>query len=289
MSGATFIEKVVAFFVQQGSIAKSAFGDVVLDKRGAKNSKNHGIGVEKAKAFAAVKDVLEQGSVQVPMKQYNTNPNKKLLTGMIAANIQINGKAYTCVVEVCKNADGLIRLYNHEVTPLGTQKPQDVVATSRVSGGETAPRQHQGDMAKVAKEFQSNNKGTNESKNMKKNTIKLNEGQLRNLIAESVKRVLNEYYGNTKQINLDETDGISDDELFDNGNANYYFTTEEPSSNNSDTMSKFLGMVYESGEEIEWKVNGSQAFARRHDGTVIRIDAGGDGDFTHHIVAVSFV
>ena len=193
MSGATFIEKVVAFFAQQGSIAKSPFGDIVLDKRGAKNSKNHGIGVEKAKAFAAVKDVLEQGSVQVPMGQYKTNPNKKLLTGMIVANIQISGNAYTCVVEVCRNADGLNRLYNHEVTPLGTQKPQDVVATSRVSGGDAAPRQHQGEMAKVTKDFQSNNKETNESKNMKKNTIKLNESQLRKVIAESIQQTLNEY------------------------------------------------------------------------------------------------
>lgn len=68
-------------------------------------------------------------------------------------NVQPAIIPYTCVVEVCKNADGLIRLYNHEVTPIQTQKPQDVVATSRVSDGEITTRQHQGAMAKVAKDF----------------------------------------------------------------------------------------------------------------------------------------
>lgn len=190
-NGATFIEKVTNYFIGQGGVANSPFGTVVLDKRGAKNSKNHGIGSAKAAAFAAVKDVLEQGSIQVPMEQYGTNPNKEYLTGMVVANIQISGIGYTCVVEVCKNKEGLIRLYNHEVTPINT-KPQNAVATSRVSGGETTPRLHKGAMAKVARKYQDNNKEIEESKNMKKNTIKLNEQQLRSIVAESVKKVLNE-------------------------------------------------------------------------------------------------
>lgn len=166
-NGATFIEKVTNYFIGQGGVANSPFGTVVLDKKGAKNSKNHGIGSAKAAAFAAVKDVLEQGSIQVPMEQYGTNPNKEYLTGMVAANIQISGIGYTCVVEVCKNKEGLIRLYNHEVTPINT-KPQNAVATSRVSSSETTPRLHQGAMAKVARKYQDNNKEIKESKSNKR-------------------------------------------------------------------------------------------------------------------------
>ena len=33
------------------------------------------------------------------------------------------------------------------------------------------------------------------NKNMNKNTLKLNESQLRNIVAESVKKVLSELYG----------------------------------------------------------------------------------------------
>lgn len=39
---------------------------------------------------------------------------------------------------------------------------------------------------------------TNESKNMNKNVIKINENTLRQIVAESVKRVLNEYNQNVE-------------------------------------------------------------------------------------------
>lgn len=41
----------------------------------------------------------------------------------------------------------------------------------------------------------SSNKETNESKNMKKNVVKINENTLRQIVAESVKKVLSELYG----------------------------------------------------------------------------------------------
>lgn len=56
------------------------------------------------------------------------------------------------------------------------------------------------------------NNETNESKNMK-NTIKLNESQLRKVIAESVKKVLNEDYSKTKTQELAETIGKKIDEI----------------------------------------------------------------------------
>ena len=120
-------------------------------------------------------------------------------------------------------------------------------------------------------------------------TIRLTDKQINDLISESVARVLKYYYGDTKQINLDEVGGVSDTELFDNGNANYYFTTEEPSGNNSDTLDKFFDFVAESGELIEWFFDGSQAFGKRRDGMEIQLDAGGNGDFTSHVVSVTVI
>ena len=51
------------------------------------------------------------------------------------------------------------------------------------------------------------------NKNMKKNIIKLNESQLRKVIAESVKKVLNEDYSKTKTQELAETIGKKIDEI----------------------------------------------------------------------------
>lgn len=90
------------------------------------------------------------------------------------------------------------------------------------------------------------------------------------------------------QIDLDK-ETVTDVELFDNGDANYYFTTDEPISNNSATMDAFLDMVDNTDESIEWNYDGSQAFAKMRNGKSIQIDAGGDGDFTHHLITVTVV
>lgn len=104
---------------------------------------------------------------------------------------------------------------------------------------------------------------------------------------KSYEEFVNEEFNKVQQINIDELDHLYDYELFDNGNANYYFTTDEPSPNNDDTMSQFLDIVSETDSGIEWNVDGSQAFAKKKDGSEIQIDAGGDGDFTHHIISVT--
>lgn len=92
----------------------------------------------------------------------------------------------------------------------------------------------------------------------------------------------------TLQIDLDK-ETVTDVELFDNGDANYYFTTDEPLSDNSATMEAFLDMVDNTDESIEWEYDGSQAFGKMRNGKTIQIDAGGDGDFTHHLVSVTIV
>ena len=83
-------------------MANSPFGQVVLDKKGVKNSKNHGINRTKAAAFAAVKDVLEQGEIILPIANHNTN-GKKQMTGMFAAPIKVGDESYICVVVVTAN------------------------------------------------------------------------------------------------------------------------------------------------------------------------------------------
>jgi hypothetical protein len=100
---------------------------------------------------------------------------------------------------------------------------------------------------------------------------------------------LTEEIGKTKQFNLGPGDEICDYELFENGNANYYFTTEEPLSNNASTMEEFFERINETGQDIMWDYDGSQAFAKRGDGMEIQLDAGGNGDFINHIVTVTVV
>lgn len=99
--------------------------------------------------------------------------------------------------------------------------------------------------------------------------------------------------GNYKQINLDNvTEPVFDYELFDNGNANYYFTTEEPLPNNAATLEEFFeSYVEETTQKIkwdfDWSYGGGQAFGTRDDGMEIQVDAGGNGDFTSHIITVT--
>ena len=92
----------------------------------------------------------------------------------------------------------------------------------------------------------------------------------------------------TLQIDLDK-ETVTDVELFDNGDANYYFTTDEPLPDNSTTMEAFLDMVDNTDDSIEWDYDGSQAFGKMRNGKTIQIDAGGDGDFTHHLVSVKII
>lgn len=71
----------------------------MLDYKGVKNDVNHGMGVARNIAFASVKDVLEKGTVILPLDNHNIH-GKKQKTGMIAAPIEIDGERYVCVVEV---------------------------------------------------------------------------------------------------------------------------------------------------------------------------------------------
>ena len=150
VEGKTFIQQVSEYFQSQGGVAHSPFGDVLLDKKGIKNSKNHGINRLKSSAFAAVKDVLEKGIIILPIDYHNVH-DKKQLTGMIAAPIMIANEKYICVVVVIANLQ-IRRLYVHEA--FLTKNLQEIVATSQVpSSIDTTSPQSQGEIAKVLKNF----------------------------------------------------------------------------------------------------------------------------------------
>ena len=195
IEGKTFIQQVQEFFAAQGGKANSPFGTVLLDKKGIKNDLGHGIGRLKAVSFAAVKDVLEKGVVINPMGQYHTN-NKKNPTGMIAAPITIGGEKYVCVVEVIANRQ-VTRLYVHEVTL--TKNLQGGVADSNAVPGDTnLVTQPQGEVAKVLRNYvntknnDENNSKTENRRHMNKKLIRLTEGDLKQIVKESVNKILKE-------------------------------------------------------------------------------------------------
>lgn len=220
VEGKSFIQQVLEHFASQGGQANSPFGIVILDKKGIKNDMSHGIGREKAASFAAIKDVLENGIVIQPMKQYFTN-NKKNPTGMIAAPITIGDEKFVCVVVVIGNRN-LNRLYVHEVT-LTKNLQVDVADTNAVHGDDNHLVTHpQGEITKVLKNHlisKQNNQNPQQSKlgdslepryniikennqincnkNMNrnsKNVVRLMESELRDIIKESVNTCLNEMH-----------------------------------------------------------------------------------------------
>lgn len=143
--GITFAQQVLEYFTAQGGLARSPFGIVILDKKGIQNSKQHGNSRIKSASFAAIKDVLENGSIIMPLDYYGTN-GKKEKTGMIAAPIQIENERYVCVVEVIANLE-LQRLYLHESFLI--KNLQEVAASNSVRRSNTSSPQPNGEIANI--------------------------------------------------------------------------------------------------------------------------------------------
>ena len=120
-------------------------GGVLLDKKGIQSDKSHGIGRIKAASFAAIKDVLEKGTIILPLDYYATN-GKKQMTGMMAAPIVIGTDSFICVVVVIYNLQEK-RLYLHEC--FLTEKIPEIAASSLVRGSSAASPQSQGSVAKI--------------------------------------------------------------------------------------------------------------------------------------------
>ena len=102
-----------------------------------------------SQSFAAIKDVLEKGSVILPLDYYSTS-GKKQMTGMMAAPILIGDDSFICVVVVIFNLSEK-RLYLHET--FLTEKIPEIAASSLVRGSDTASPQSQGSIAKILSEL----------------------------------------------------------------------------------------------------------------------------------------
>ena len=143
--GVTFAQQILEYFVLQGGAAHSPWGEVLLDKKGIQSDKSHGIGRIKAASFAAIKDVLEKGTIILPLDYYATG-GKKQMTGMMAAPILIGTDSFICVVVVIYNLQER-RLYLHET--FLTEKIPEIAASSLVRVGEAESPQSQGSIAKI--------------------------------------------------------------------------------------------------------------------------------------------
>ena len=143
--GFTFAQQVYEFFVSQGGVAMSPWGEVLLDMKGIQSDKSHGLGRIKSASFAAIKDVIEKGVVILPLDYYATG-GKKQMTGMMAAPILIGTDTFICVVVIIYNLRER-RLYLHET--FLTEKIPEIAASSLVRGGVSASPQSQGSVAKI--------------------------------------------------------------------------------------------------------------------------------------------
>lgn len=149
VDGLTFAQLVLNFFNAQGGIAYSPWGEVLLDMKGIQSDKSHGVGRIKAASFAAIRDVLEKGTIILPLDYYATG-GKKQMTGMMAAPILIGSDSFICVVVVIYNLQEK-RLYLHET--FLTEKIPEIAASSLVRVSEAESPQSQGSIAKILQRF----------------------------------------------------------------------------------------------------------------------------------------
>lgn len=108
----SLVTQVNEFFEKYGnSVENNILGDVDITSRGVKDSMAHGLGRNKAIAFAAVPDVIRDGKIIDYQKNWK---GRGYDTVILAAPISISGKAYYEGVIVTRNADTQ-RFYVHEV------------------------------------------------------------------------------------------------------------------------------------------------------------------------------
>ncbi len=110
--GVKLTDQVEKYFATIGGKATSpVYGVVILDRNGADDSLAHGMGRNKAIAYAAVKDVIENGI----LINYDTNhKGRGYDSAVIAAPIEISGERYICYVTIKRNKNEN-RYYLHEV------------------------------------------------------------------------------------------------------------------------------------------------------------------------------
>lgn len=107
------VDQVTEFYsdAYNGKVTNPEIGEILLDRRGVKNSLAHGIGRTKAIAFAAVPTVIENGKI---IEKTSNWKGRNIDTYIIAAPIEINDKRVDVGVIVSENSSTK-RFYLHEV------------------------------------------------------------------------------------------------------------------------------------------------------------------------------
>ena len=197
VGGSTLRQQIRSFYASIGGVAKSEFGDVLLDDKSVKSDLGHPNYRNKTCSFAAVKDVLEKGIMTKPMAHYGIH-GKKQETGIISANIMIKGQPFKMDVVVIKNEDEILRVRCHDVyqTTL-TENHHKGLITKRIRRTliESPSCCPNGDLsANVEKntEITKDNNIKEEKYTYMKKLIRLAESDLHRIVKESVKRVLRE-------------------------------------------------------------------------------------------------
>ena len=112
-SGKKLVDRVTDHYLAAygGKVFRPEIGEVLLDRRGVKNSVSHKFGKEKKAAFAAVPDVVRFGEIYGREQNWK---GRRYDSVSIIAPIRIAGKDYLCDVIVTIGEKGP-RFYLHEV------------------------------------------------------------------------------------------------------------------------------------------------------------------------------
>ena len=195
--GVSLVSQVTSYFDRIGGQANTAFGIVLLDKKGVKNDNAHPNYRNKTIAYEAIKDVLEKGTISLPFG-YHSVHGKSQPTGRISGIISIDDILFRCDVTVIGNLNGTIRLYLHDVYQI--EEPQQNTITKHVLDSEnplTTSRHSVEDNAKIQQKTETNNNNSIKTENYMRNnkrTIRLTESDLHRVIKESVKRMIREHW-----------------------------------------------------------------------------------------------
>jgi len=109
----SLVDKVADWFEQEfnGIATHPSLGDVILNRKGVRDSLAHGIGRTKAAAFAAVPKIIKDGRIIASETNWKGRGKDRFI---LAAPIDIGGESYVGIV-VVQRAEDNQRFYLHEV------------------------------------------------------------------------------------------------------------------------------------------------------------------------------
>lgn len=136
-SQTSLVDQVGAYYDSIGNhVSNPLIGDVTIDRRGVKDSIAHGLGRDKAIAFKAVPEVLQDGKII----DYQQNwKGRGYDTFVVAAPVEIRDDRYYVGAIVKKDVNSQ-RFYVHDVlAEKGESKPFKTGAIAGAPGGSDSP------------------------------------------------------------------------------------------------------------------------------------------------------